>query len=169
MQFIIRIYWRRLFVYNTTIKLQSTLVISNSKGLFEILRDIRTSTYQIYRVEEKITRTTTFNKHMCNWTLEVRDILKILWKRGGAISPLFHNIFYLLLDFHVLAGTRFSLRDKRLSEISEVEITRVDCILYALSGLKNLEKILPGIASKIETTLKGKNLFPLGEKSFLKE
>ena len=27
-------------------KLQSTLVISNSKGLTEILRDIRTSTYQ---------------------------------------------------------------------------------------------------------------------------
>ena len=36
--------------------------------------------------------------------------------------------FYLLLDFHVKAGTRFSLRDKRLFEISEVEITRVNCI-----------------------------------------
>ena len=47
----------------------------------------------------------------------------------GAISPLFHNIFYLLLDFHVLAGTRFSLRDKRLFEINEFEITRVNCIL----------------------------------------
>ena len=46
----------------------------------------------------------------------------------GAISPLFHNIFYMLLDFHVKAGTRFSLRDKRLFEISEFEITRVDCI-----------------------------------------
>ena len=82
---------------------QSTLVISNSKGLSEVLRDIRTSTYQICRIEEKIIRTTTFNKYICNWTLEVRDILKILWKRGeiGAISPLFHNIFYLSLDFHV--------------------------------------------------------------------
>ena len=63
---------------------------------------------------------------MCNWTLEVRDILKnIVEKRrncsSGAISPLFHNIFYMLLDFHVKAGTRFSLRDKRLFEISEVE------------------------------------------------
>ena len=46
----------------------------------------------------------------------------------GAISPLFHNIFYMLLDFHVKAGTRFSLRDKRLFEINEVEITRVNCI-----------------------------------------
>ena len=33
---------------------QSTLVISNSKGLSEILRDIRTSTYQICRTEEKV-------------------------------------------------------------------------------------------------------------------
>ena len=69
-------------------------------------------------------------KYMCNGTLEVRDIVKILWKRGEiapAISPLFHNIFYMLLDFHVKAGTRFSLRDKRLFEISEVEITRVNC------------------------------------------
>ena len=58
--------------------IQSTLVISNSKGLSEILRDIRTSTYQICRTEEKIIRLTTFNKFMCNWTHEVRDILKIL-------------------------------------------------------------------------------------------
>ena len=34
--------------------LQSTLVISNSKGLSEILRDIRSSTYQVCRIEEKI-------------------------------------------------------------------------------------------------------------------
>ena len=79
--------------------IQLTLVISNSKGLAEILRDIRTSTYQICRIEEKVSRTTTFNKFICNWTLEVRDIAKILWKRE--ISPLFHNIFHLLLDFHV--------------------------------------------------------------------
>ena len=32
--------------------LQSTLVISNSKGLTEILRDIRTSTYQSWESEE---------------------------------------------------------------------------------------------------------------------
>ena len=34
-------------------QLQSTLVISKSKGLSEILRDIRISTYQICRIEEK--------------------------------------------------------------------------------------------------------------------
>ena len=66
--------------------IQSTLVVSNSKGLSEILRDIRTSTYQICRIEEKLIRLTTFNKYMCNLTPEVRDILKILWKRGE-IAP----------------------------------------------------------------------------------
>ena len=34
---------------------------------------------------------------------------------------------YLFLDFHVKTGTRFSLRDQRLFEISEAEIRRVDC------------------------------------------
>ena len=112
--------------------IQSTLVISISKGLSEILRDIRSSTYQICRIEEKIIQTTTFNKYMCNWTLvEVRGILKILWKRGELRSnfSFFRKIFfYLLLDFYACAGTRFSLRDKHLIEISEVEITRVNCI-----------------------------------------
>ena len=70
---------------------------------------------------------------ICNLTHEVRDVLKILWKRGK-IAPmeqlhLFSTIFcYLLLDFHVQTGSRFSLRDKLLFEISEVEITRVDFI-----------------------------------------
>ena len=39
---------------NTPIQIQSTLVISNSKGLYETLRDIRTSTYQICGTEENI-------------------------------------------------------------------------------------------------------------------
>ena len=37
---------------------------------------------------------------------------------------------HLMLDFYVKTGIRFSLRDKRLFEITEVEITRVDCIFY---------------------------------------
>ena len=32
-----------------------------------------------------------------------------------------------MLDFYVKTRIRFSLRDKRLFEITEVEITRVDC------------------------------------------
>ena len=62
----------------STVYIQSTLVISNSKGLSEILRDILTSTYQICRIKEKMNRTATFNKCICNLTPEVRDILKIL-------------------------------------------------------------------------------------------
>ena len=61
-------------------------------------------------------------------------MLKILWKRG-VIAPeeqfllLFTIISYLILDFYVTTRIRFSLRDKQLFEITEVEITRVDCIL----------------------------------------
>ena len=64
-------------------------------------------------------------------------MLKILWKRGE-IAPeeqflRFSVIFcYLILDFYVKTRIRFSLRDKRLFEITEVEITRVDCIIIEL-------------------------------------
>ena len=44
------------------ILLQSTLVISNSKGPAETLRDIRTSTYQMCRIEVNTKRTTKFHK-----------------------------------------------------------------------------------------------------------
>ena len=59
-------------------------------------------------------------------------MLKILRKRGE-IAPeefllLFTIFCYLMLDLYVKRGIRFSLRDKRLFEITEVEITRVDCI-----------------------------------------
>ena len=43
-------------------EIQSTLVISKSKGLSETPRDIRTSIYQICRIEEKIIRTTNIFK-----------------------------------------------------------------------------------------------------------
>ena len=44
------------------IYIQSTLVISKSKGPSERLRDIRTSTYQICRIEENTNQTTKFHK-----------------------------------------------------------------------------------------------------------
>ena len=61
-------------------------------------------------------------------------MLKILLKRGEIapeeqflpLSPIFS---YLMVHFCVKTRTRISLRDKRLFEITEVEITRVDCIL----------------------------------------
>ena len=45
--------------------------------------------------------------------------------------PLSTIFYYLVLDFYVKTGIRFSLRDKRLFEITEVEITRVDCIILS--------------------------------------
>ena len=67
---------------------------------------------------EKNIRTTTFYKYICNRTLEVRDILK---RRNCS-----RNLS--VVGCSCSAGTRFSLRDKRLFEISEFEITRVNCI-----------------------------------------
>ena len=72
-------------------------------------------------------------------TPEVKDILKILWKRGE-IAPedeflvffFFTILYYLFLDFHVKIGTIFSLRDKRSFEISDANIKRVDCMCLAL-------------------------------------
>ena len=68
---------------------------------------------------------------------------------NGEIAPkeqflLFSTIFcYLLVALCVKTGTRFSLRDKRLFEISEFEITRVDCIckqgLLDVTALDNLK------------------------------
>ena len=54
--------------------LQSTLVISKSKGPTKTLRDIRTLTYQICSIEEKAIRTTKFHKVLCNVTSLVRNI-----------------------------------------------------------------------------------------------
>ena len=59
--------------------------------------------------------------------------IHVLWKRGKIAPeeqflPLSTIFYYLMLDFYVKTGIRFSLRDKRLFEITEVEITRVDCI-----------------------------------------
>ena len=57
-------------------------------------------------------------------------MLKILSKKGE-IAPeeqflLLSTIFcYLMLDFYVKTKIRFSLLDKRLFEITEVEITTV--------------------------------------------
>ena len=43
----------KIFTFIKEIGIQSTLVISKSKGPSETVRDIRTSTYQICSIEEK--------------------------------------------------------------------------------------------------------------------
>ena len=127
--------------------IQSTLVISKSKGLSKTLRDIRTSTYQICSIKKKTIRTTKFHKILCNLTPLVTNIyIKILWKRGEIALQeqflLFSTIFCnQILDFCVKTRIRFSLRDKRLFEISEVEITRVDCMYMEYMLHINDEKV----------------------------
>ena len=71
-------------------------------------------------------------------------MLKISLKRGE-IAPeeqffRLSTIFcYLMLDFYVKRRIRFFLRDKRLFEITEVEITRVNCNLAQIvSAPKNI-------------------------------
>ena len=59
-------------------------------------------------------------------------MLKILWIMGEIATeeqflPLSTIFYYLMLDFDVKTGIRFSLRDKWLFAITVVEITRVDC------------------------------------------
>ena len=61
-------------------KIQSTLVISKSKGPSETLRDIHTWTYQICRIEENTNWTTKFRKWTCNLTPLVRNTC---WKYCG--------------------------------------------------------------------------------------
>ena len=64
-------------------------------------------------------------------------MLKILWKRGEIL--LLSTIFcYLMLDICVKTRIRFSIRDKRLFEITKVEITRVDCSKSVLSFCDSL-------------------------------
>ena len=52
----------RLGLRAINFNIQSTLVISKSKGPAETLRDIRTSTYQMCTIEENTKQTTTFHK-----------------------------------------------------------------------------------------------------------
>ena len=74
-------------------------------------------------------------------------MLKILWKRGKIAPqeqflPLSTIFYYLMLDFYVKTGIRFSLRDKRLFEITEVEITRVDVSYTVVGPLKRVDGYL---------------------------
>ena len=71
--------------------LQSTLVISKSKGPSETLRDIRISTYQMCRTEENTNRITKFHKLTCNLIPLVRNIC---WNIVEQFLPL--SIIFLL-------------------------------------------------------------------------
>ena len=87
------LWWTRFTHFSSSIKtIYNRLSLSRSPVDSAMLRDIRTSTYQIYRYKEKTNWTTTFHKWKCNLTPDVRDILKILWKRG-------ENFYFFLQYF----------------------------------------------------------------------
>ena len=95
-------------------------------------------------------------------------MLKILWKRGKIAPeeqflPLSTIFYCLMLDFYVKTGIRFSLRDKRL-----FEITRVDCIFKAnciISYPEETEQDMQQRIKKIENKLyiSENHIFPLYE------
>ena len=77
--------------------LQSTLVISNLKGPSETLRDIRSSTYQIFRIEENTNRQLNFTDEYIIRPLYLEIYIENIVEKGkncsrGAISPLIDNI-----------------------------------------------------------------------------
>ena len=74
------------------LKLQSILVISKSKGLSDILRDIRTSKYQICRIKKKYIAQPYFtNEYVKKLTPETRDIENIV-KKEEKLLLFFNNI-----------------------------------------------------------------------------
>ena len=91
-------------------------------------------------------------------------MLKILRKRGKIAPqeqflPLSTIFYYLMLDFCVETGIKFSLRDKRLFEITEAEITRVDCASKTMIAKSNS---LTYISVKIATQYLKINSFIYG-------
>ena len=56
-------------MYKNVKNIQSTLIISKSKGSAETLRDIRTSTYQMYRIEENTNEQPNFTNEHVIWLL----------------------------------------------------------------------------------------------------
>ena len=87
--------------------IQSTLVISKLKGPSETLRDIHTSTYQIFRIEVNTNRTTNFTNECVIRLLKLEIYLENSVGMGGEIAPeeqflLLTTIFCnLMLDFYV--------------------------------------------------------------------
>ena len=118
--------------------LQSTFIISKTKGLSEILRDIGTSTYQICRIEEKNNQIIRFHKGIYNLTPDVRDIEKycgegekMILRSNFFLSP---QYFITCCKISMLKRKNILFRDKQSFGISDVEITRVNCILFSVYG-----------------------------------
>ena len=107
-----------------------------------VLRHIRFAELREIPIEQQ-----NFTNEHVIWLLYLEIYAENIVERGE-IAPeeqfllLFTIFCYLTLDFSVKTRIRFSLRDKRFFEITEVEITRVDCKLA--NYLQKLE--IPGLA-----------------------
>ena len=121
-----------LFAYD----INSRPSLSRSPGDFPIYFEISVLRHIRFAELRKKQKTNPEQSHFTTgyvmWLIKLRDNLEnIVEKRRncslGAISPLFYNILLPVVRFSCSIGIRFSLRNKRLFEISEVEITRVDC------------------------------------------
>ena len=96
-------------------------------------------------LRKTINRTTSFNKWICNLTPEVKRYIENIVEKRSNFSSYIYIFWYMLLDFDVRTGVRFSLRDKRLFEISEVKIMRVDCMLtkdYIILIIENSSELV---------------------------
>ena len=91
------------------LNIQSTLVISKLKGLSETLRDIRTSTYQIFRIKENPMAQPNFTYEYAIRHLQLEIYTDNIVGKciSGEIAPkeqfllLSIIICYLMLDFYV--------------------------------------------------------------------
>ena len=86
----------------------------------------------LYYLREKQFEQPNFTNDYVNLLLLLEIYIENIVEKGRNCSQepflLFSTIFCnLILDFCIKTRTRFSLRDKRLFEITEVEITRADC------------------------------------------
>ena len=88
-------------------------------GLSEILRDISTWYIRLTELRKKQIKQPHFTTECIIWLLKLEIYWKYCWKEEKLLIwsnfLFFSTIFYyLLVDFHVKTGTRFSLRDMRL-------------------------------------------------------
>ena len=90
-------------------------------------------------LRKTINRTTTFNR-MNIFDSKVRDILKILWKRGE-ISPLYHNILLPVgrsLCYNrdqIFTSRKAVIRDKRVRDNESTVVVQLVVINYHLVNL----------------------------------
>ena len=129
------VYWckndKTIFWILTLMEISWLLLSRNPRDSLEYFEISVPLHIRFAELKKTINQTTTFNKWICISTPEVKRYIENIVEKEQFL--LFSTIFwYLLLDFHVGTGTRFSLRDKWLFEISEVEITRDYCMLWKL-------------------------------------